>query len=101
MFHHIEDDAMFHHIEDDERFLDSVILIDESTFHVSGKISPHNCSKNPPISLEHVLDSPKVNVFSALVNARVYCPFFFMETTITDIVYLDMPQQFLIPVRRR
>jgi hypothetical protein len=27
----------------------------------------------------------------------VYGPFFFMETTITDIVYLDMLQQFLIP----
>jgi hypothetical protein len=27
----------------------------------------------------------------------VYGPFFFMETTITGIVYLDMLQQFLIP----
>jgi hypothetical protein len=27
----------------------------------------------------------------------VYGPFFFMETTITSIVYLDMLQQFLIP----
>jgi hypothetical protein len=26
-----------------------------------------------------------------------YGPFFFMETTITGIVYLDMLQQFLIP----
>jgi hypothetical protein len=27
----------------------------------------------------------------------VYDPFFFMETTLTGIVYLDMLQQFLIP----
>jgi len=27
----------------------------------------------------------------------VYGPFFFMETTITGIVYLDMLQEFLIP----
>jgi hypothetical protein len=27
----------------------------------------------------------------------VYGPFFFMETTITSIVYLDVFQQFLIP----
>jgi hypothetical protein len=27
----------------------------------------------------------------------VYGPFFFMETTITGIVYLDMLQRFLIP----
>jgi hypothetical protein len=28
---------------------------------------------------------------------RVYGPFFFMQTTITGIVYMDMLQQFLIP----
>jgi hypothetical protein len=33
---------------------------------------------------------PKVNVFWALSKERVYGPFFFMETTITGIVYLDM-----------
>jgi hypothetical protein len=47
----------------DKRFLGSVILSDESTFHVSGKANTHNCrlwgSENPR-------DSPKVNV-------RVFC----------------------------
>jgi hypothetical protein len=28
---------------------------------------------------------------------KVYGPFFFIESTITSIVYLDMLQQFLIP----
>jgi hypothetical protein len=46
--------------------------------------------KNPHISLEHVCDSPKVNVFCTLSKERVYSPFFFTETTITGIVYLDM-----------
>jgi hypothetical protein len=36
-------------------------------------------------------------VFCALSKDRVYTLFFFMETTITVIVYLDMLQQFLIP----
>jgi hypothetical protein len=43
----------------------------------------------------HVRDSPKVNVFCALGKERVYGPFFFMEMTITGIVYLDMLQQLL------
>ena len=52
-------------------------------------------SENPRASLEHVRDSPKVNVFCALSKERVYGLFFFMETTITGIVYLDMLQEFL------
>jgi hypothetical protein len=31
------------------------------------------------------------------MNVTVYGPFFFMETTIAGIVYLDMLQKFLIP----
>jgi hypothetical protein len=31
------------------------------------------------------------------MHVTVYGPFFFMEKTITGIVYLDMLQQFLIP----
>ncbi|XP_023725909.1 uncharacterized protein LOC111874552 [Cryptotermes secundus] len=92
---------MFHRIQDDENFLDSVIFSDESTFHVSGKVNTHNCriwgSENSRVSLEHVRDSPKVNVFCALSTERVYGPFFFMERTITGSVYLDMLQEFLIP----
>jgi hypothetical protein len=86
---------MFHRIQD-ERFLDSVIFSDESTFHVSGKCSIWG-SDNPRVFLEHVRDSPKVNAFCALSKERVYGPFFFMETTITGIMYPDMLQQFLIP----
>jgi hypothetical protein len=38
-----------------------------------------------------------VNVFCALSKEGVYSRFFFMETTITGFVYLDMFKQFLIP----
>jgi hypothetical protein len=92
---------MFQRIQDNERFLDSLIFSAESTFHVSGKVNTHNCriwgSENPCAFLEHVRDSPKVNVFCALSIKRVYGPFFFMETIITGIVYSDMLQHFLIP----
>jgi hypothetical protein len=53
--------------------------------------------ENPRAFLEHFRDNPKVNVFCALSKETVYGPFFFMQTTITGIVYLDMFQQFLIP----
>jgi hypothetical protein len=86
---------MFHRIQDNERFVDSIIGSDESTFHVSG-----NCriwgSENPHVSLERVRDSPKVILFCALSKERVYGPFF-LETTVTGITYLDTLQQFLIP----
>jgi hypothetical protein len=36
-------------------------------------------------------------VFCDLAKERVYGPYFFMEITITGIVYLDMLQEFLIP----
>jgi hypothetical protein len=38
-----------------------------------------------------------VNVFCTLNKERVYGPFFFMDTAITGIVYLDMLEQFLVP----
>jgi hypothetical protein len=38
-----------------------------------------------------------VNVFYVLSKESVYGPFFFMEKTITGIVYLNMLQQLLIP----
>jgi hypothetical protein len=38
-----------------------------------------------------------VNVFCARSKERVYGPSFFMETTITGIVYLNILQHFLIP----
>jgi len=47
--------------------------------------------------LERVRDSSKVNMFCALSKERVYGPFFFMETTITGIVHLDMLKELLIP----
>jgi hypothetical protein len=88
-------------MQDDERFLDSVIFSDESTFHVSGKVNTHNCriwgSENPRFFLKDVPDSPKVNMFCSLSKERLYGPFLLMETTITGIVYLDMLREFLIP----
>jgi hypothetical protein len=74
---------MFHRIQDDERFLNSVIPSDESTFHANRRTRG---SQNPRFCLKHVRDSPKVNVFCALSKERVYGPTFFMETTVIGML---------------
>ncbi|PNF43471.1 hypothetical protein B7P43_G10811, partial [Cryptotermes secundus] len=57
----------------DESFLPRVIFSDEATFHVSGKVNRHNVRirglQNPRVTLEHVRDSTKFNVFCALDGA--------------------------------
>ncbi|PNF20691.1 hypothetical protein B7P43_G00324, partial [Cryptotermes secundus] len=78
-----------------------VIFSDEATFHLSGKINRHNVRiwglQNPCVTLEHVWDSPKVNVFSAISLTKVYGPFFFDENTVTGVTYLRMLQNCLVP----
>jgi len=47
--------------------------------------------------MEHVRDSPEVNMFYAVSSCKVYGPFFFAEPTVTGINYLDMLQLWLMP----
>ena len=61
-------------------FVDSLIFNDEATSHLSGKVNRHNVciwgTENPLVVIENVRDSPKVNVFGAISNEKVYGPFF-------------------------
>ena len=63
---------MLSRIEDDEDFLKKVMFTDEACFHVSGKVNRHNVriwgSKNPHVVIEHLRNSPKVNVWSGLLH---------------------------------
>ncbi|KAJ4429745.1 hypothetical protein ANN_21949 [Periplaneta americana] len=78
---------------------------DEATFHTSGKINKHNChvwgTQKPHRIIEHERDSPKVNVFCALSQRKLYGPFFFIEATVTGHSYLDMLEQWLVPQFRQ
>jgi hypothetical protein len=91
---------MLQTIEDD-KFLLRVIFSDEATFHLSGKVNRHNVGiwglQNPHTTLEHERDSPKVNVFCAITQTKVYGPFFFDENTVTGVTYLGMLQNWLLP----
>jgi len=82
-------------------FADSLIFSDEATFHLSGKVNRHIVriweTENPRVVIENVRDSPKVNVFCAISNEKLYGPFFFEEPTINGMICLHMLQNWLIP----
>jgi hypothetical protein len=86
---------------EDDYFATNVIFSNEATFHLSGKVNRHNVSvwgTEPPheiVQLER--DSPKVNVFCAMSQTKLYGPFFFGERTVTGRCYLDMLQLWLFP----
>ena len=69
---------------------------EEKTFHVSGAENRHNVriwgTENPHAYVEYQRDSPKVHVFCATSNQKVYGPFFFAEETVTGTTYPYMLQ---------
>ncbi|GFG35807.1 hypothetical protein Cfor_03971 [Coptotermes formosanus] len=86
---------------EEDGFAEKLAFSDEATFHACGKVNRHNVriwgTENPHATMEHVRDSPKVNVFCAVSSCKVYGPFFFAETAVTGIKYLDMLQRWLMP----
>lgn len=94
-------EKMLTRIEDDENYLRKWFFSDESTFHVSGKVNTHNCriwgSENSHDYRELERDSPKVNVWCAVSHTEVIGPFFFAETSINSVTYLDMLDLYAVP----
>jgi hypothetical protein len=81
---------MLNRLEENNLFLNKIVFSDEDTFHLSGKVNRHNLiiwgSQNPHQFVEHVRDSPKVNVFCAVSRTQVYGPLFFAQATVTGHV---------------
>ena len=88
-------------METDQCLSERVIFSDEATFFLSGKVNRHNTriwgSQNPHALIEMERDSPKVNMFCALSRRCVFGPFFFVEDSVTEKVYLDMLENWLMP----
>jgi hypothetical protein len=86
---------------EDEDFVGRLVFTDEATLHVNGKVNRHNLriwgTENHHSTSKHVRDSPKMNVFCAISQTKIYGPFIFMEGTVTGMTYLDMLHQWLIP----
>ena len=76
---------MLSRIEDDEDYLKEDMFTDEAYSHVLGKVNQHNVriwgSENPHMVIEHIRDSPKVNVWCGLLHDRLVGPFLFAEDT--------------------
>ena len=85
-------------LEEDE-FKERIVFSEEATFHTNGKVNKHNVrilgEENPQSTVEHVRDSPKVNVFSAISKNHLHGPFFF-EGNVSGHVYLQMLQKRLM-----
>ena len=81
-------------------FLDNLIMSDEATFHLNGKVNRHNFriwgSENPRVFKEHVRDSPKITVWCGLSRSRIYTPFFFANPIVTAAHYVDMLEQLFL-----
>jgi hypothetical protein len=84
-----------------DNFLSRIVFTDEAKFDISGRVNRHNCaiwvSEPPREQLEHVRDSPKVNVRCALTYERVICPFFSDEDIITSSSFLDVLGNYALP----
>lgn len=86
---------------DEDGFCEKLVFSDEATFFVNGKVNKHNVriwgTENPRVIVQHIRDSPKVSVFCAVSQFKVYGPFFFCEQNVTGHVYLDMLENWLMP----
>jgi hypothetical protein len=84
-----------------EDFSSNVIFSDEATFHLLGKVNHHNVrvwgTEPPHATVQLEQDSPKVNVFCAMSQTKLYGPHFFSEQTVTGSCYLDILQLWLFP----
>ena len=85
---------------EEEGFDDRLVYSDEATFHVTGKVNKRNTriwvTEHPHALQKHVRDSPKVNVFCAILKRCVYGPFFFEETTVNSEAYFAKLQNWLM-----
>lgn len=91
---------MLNEIENDQQFLKRIVFSDEATFHVCGHVHRYNvriwASENPHVYTEYERNSPKVNVWCALMHNKIIGPFF-TEQTVTSNNYLDMLQLYAVP----
>ena len=92
---------MLSRTEDDEDYLKKVMFTDEACFHASGKVNQHNVriwgSESHHVVIEHICDSPPVNVWCDLLHDCLVGPFFFVEDTVTSTIYMNMFGRIILP----
>ena len=93
---------MLDQLDGDEGFLNRFVVSDEATFFVSGHVNRYNCRiwarENPHEFIEHRRGTAKVNVWCALSYNEVKGIFFFNEKTVCQGNYLDMLENYAMPI---
>jgi hypothetical protein len=83
----------------------NLFFSDEATFYLRGLVNKHNirywCEINPHVTVETVMNSPKLNVWCAMSKNQIIGPFFFDDDTVNGQNYLSMLQEFFIPEIRK
>ena len=92
---------MLSRINDDKDYLKKVMFTHEACFHVSGKVNQYNVriwgSENSHLVIEHIRDSPKVNVWCGLLPDHLVGPFFFVEDTVTSTIHMIIAGRIRFP----
>ena len=100
--------SLLHHYQHNPKLLENLWFSNESIFHLSSWVNRHNCriwgKSNPKSFREDELDSPKLMVWCAMSSTDLIEPFFWHEdgsiTTVTGANYIQMLQQFDVPLFR-
>jgi hypothetical protein len=95
-------DQMMGLLDRNERSLDNIMLSDESTFTINGKVNRQNCrywaAANPHWMRENHSQYPeKVNVWAGILNDRILGPIF-IDGNLTGEKYLNLLRDELVPV---
>ena len=93
---------MLANIDIDAEFLSNFVFSDEATFYVNGHVNRYNCrywaTENPHQVIENRRGLGKVNVWCALAHNKVVGTFYFHEPTVKGGNYLDMLEQYAVPL---
>ena len=80
----------------------NIFFSDESCFHLSGLVNKHNCriwsTNNPHFTVETAMNSAKVNVWCAMSRTQIIGPYFFVDETVNQHNYLQLPRRLITVV---
>jgi hypothetical protein len=85
----------------DDSYLLKILFSDKAIFHIHAAVNYQSCriwdSENRHTVMEHVPDSPKVNVWCRIISDRIAGPCSFHESAIMSAVYLYVLENFVFP----
>jgi hypothetical protein len=80
-----------------------IVFGEEANFHTRGRVNCHYLyvlGTENDMTLEHQMDSQKLNIYCATLQSQICAQFLFAENTVSGINYLDVLQNWLMPQLR-